>query len=55
MTTFYHVGSGDQTQVIRLGHKHLPPLSHLAGPWCYLQLLSKEYTSEISCFYKVRL
>lgn len=27
--TFYHVGSGDQTQVVSLGSKHIYPLSHI--------------------------
>lgn len=25
----YHVGIGDQTQVVRLGNRHLYPLNHL--------------------------
>lgn len=29
--SFYHVSSGDQTQVVRLGGKHLYRLSHLTG------------------------
>ena len=29
---FHHVGPRDQTQVLRLGCKHLYPLSHVAGP-----------------------
>lgn len=28
---FYHVGTGDQIQIIRLGSKRLSLLSHLAG------------------------
>lgn len=28
----YYMGSGTQTQVLRLGCRHLYPLSHLAGP-----------------------
>ena len=28
----HYIGSGDLTQVVRLGSKHLYPLSHLAGP-----------------------
>lgn len=30
--SYYHVGPTDQTQVIRLGSKHLLPESHLASP-----------------------
>jgi hypothetical protein len=29
---FYHVGPGDETQVIRFGMEHLYPLSRFAGP-----------------------
>lgn len=29
----YHVGPRHQTQVARLGSKHLCLLSHLTGPW----------------------
>lgn len=28
----YHVGPGNQTQVIMLGTRHFSPLRHLAGP-----------------------
>lgn len=30
--SFHYMGSGDQTQVIRLGGKPLYPLSRFAGP-----------------------
>lgn len=30
--SFHHVGSGDQTQAMRLGDKCLDPLSQFAGP-----------------------
>lgn len=28
----YYMGSGAETQVLRLGSRHLYPLGHLAGP-----------------------
>lgn len=34
---FLHVDCGDQTQVARLGGKHLYPQSHLSGPSCVFE------------------
>lgn len=33
--TSHHVDPGDQTRVLRLGSKHLNPLSHLTGQWVH--------------------
>lgn len=40
MFSFHHVGSGDRTQVVRLGSKYLYPENHLAhpGPAFYIGL-----------------
>lgn len=35
---FYHMGSRDQTPFIRIGRKRPYPLSHLAGPFCFVYL-----------------
>lgn len=37
--SFHHVGSGNQTQGIRLGGKHLYLLSHFTGPMRYFNIL----------------
>lgn len=36
---FYHIGSRGQTEITRLGDKHLYLLSHLAGPQIKLNYL----------------
>lgn len=63
---FYYVGLMDQTQVIRLGPKHLSSLSHLAHPssaflpsfffffffnLCKIQLPGKETEAQTGCYY----
>lgn len=36
VSSFYQVSSRYWTQVLRLGSKHLYPLSHMAGPLIYI-------------------
>lgn len=48
--TFYHVGSGDVTQVVRLGGIHLYLLSHLFGPGkAFIILAFPVLYSDTSC------
>lgn len=43
----YHVGPGNETQVVRLGTRHLSPLNHLAGP--LIRILTLDFLTIWCC------